>query len=179
MGLNPVEQQDSVGLGCVLVHINRLSAHTGQPHLYRLHGTLDGTPHRLFGDTVVGQNLGLAFGGGAAVAAHRGDDIGFSLLGLDKVHHSASHNSVMMDPPATTGNGDFHARLDLAAQGLPGQFQGHSGCDIRFGDMGVVKHLTYLDHLWHGYILDKISNGFQAIRPPILPYSYLRPYVSK
>ena len=34
----------------------------------------DGAAHRCFGNAVMRQHVGLAFGGGGAVAAHRGKD---------------------------------------------------------------------------------------------------------
>ncbi len=36
--------------------------------------TKDRAPHRGFGNSIVGEHVGLAFGGGGSVASHRGED---------------------------------------------------------------------------------------------------------
>ena len=55
-----------------------------------------GQPMFSLGDAVVGQDLALTLGGGAAVAAHGGHDEELSALGLDKVHHG-SHDGIVVD----------------------------------------------------------------------------------
>ena len=73
MRLDAVGQHDAVGLIGVLVEVDRQPDGVGaQDHGF--HVGLDRHAHRLGGHAVAGQQLALALGGGAAVAAHRGDD---------------------------------------------------------------------------------------------------------
>ena len=71
--LDPVGQNDAVGLVGVLVEIDRQADRVGAQN-DRIHVGLDGDAHRLGRHAVAGQKLALALGGRAAVAAHRGDD---------------------------------------------------------------------------------------------------------
>ena len=71
--LDPVEQDDAVGLVGVLVEVDRQADGAG-PEDDRVHVGPDLDAHRLGRDAVAGQQLALALGGRAAVAPHRGDD---------------------------------------------------------------------------------------------------------
>ena len=161
MGLDAVKQDDTVGLHGVLVHENRLLADAGQANLYGLHRALDRAAHVFLGDAVVLQNLGLAFCRCATMAAHSCNDVRLCALGLDKVYDCACHHSVMVDAAAAAGDCDAHARLNLTAQRLAGQFVLNGLDNLVLRDVCVVKHLANLHHLRYRYVLNQIGNGFQ------------------
>ena len=159
VGLDAVEEDDAVRLRGVLVDEHRLVTDAGDADLDRLHGALDGAAHGLLGNAVVLENLGLTLGGGAAVAAHGGHDVGFGALGLDEVHDSTGHQGVVVDAAAAAGNGDLLAGLDLAADlGTVQLFDDDAG-DVAFRDAGLVKVLADLDHAGNGGVFDEVGNG--------------------
>jgi hypothetical protein len=77
VGLHAAYHHDAVGLGGVLVQVDRLAL-GGRDDDDGLHAGLDGYAHGLFGDAVAGEHLQLALGGGSAVAAHGREDEGLS-----------------------------------------------------------------------------------------------------
>ena len=163
VGLDAVEEDNAVRLGGVLVDEYRLVADTGDADLDRLHGALDGAAHGLFGNAVIPENLGLALGGGTAVAAHSGHNVGLSALGLDEVHDGSGHQGVVVDAAAAAGNGDLLAGLNLAAQVLPVQLLSDDGGNLALQDTGLVKILPDLYHPRNGGVLDKVCDCFHII----------------
>ena len=159
VGLDAVEEDDAVRLRGVLVNEHRLVADAGDADLDGLHGALDGAAHGLLGDAVVLQDLGLALGGGTAVAAHGGHDVGLGALGLDEVHDGPGHQGVVVDAAAAAGDGDFLAGLDLAADLGAVQLPDDDAGDVALGDAGFVKVLADLDHAGNGGVFDEVGNG--------------------
>ena len=72
-GLTRDTRDDGVGLQGVLVPPDRLAPAIGAD-VHRGHVGLDRHAQGLLADAVLGEQIALALGGGAAVAAHRGDD---------------------------------------------------------------------------------------------------------
>ena len=163
VGLDAVVEDDAVGLRGVFVDVHRLVTHAGNADLHGLHGALDGAAHVLLGNAVVLEDLGLALGGGAAVAAHGRHDIGLGPLGLDKVHDGPGHNGVVVDAPAAAGNGDLLTRLDLAADLRAIQLPGDDAGNIALRDAGLVEVLANLDHLGDRCVFDQVGNGFHVL----------------
>ena len=112
MTLHPVEQDDPIALIGVLVYVHRQAPVAG-PNLHHLHGGEDGRVHGLLGDAVVVQDLPLTFGGGAAVAAHSGDQDGLAPPGPDEITGCADQQGVFVHPPAPAGDRDPLAGLDV------------------------------------------------------------------
>ena len=86
MRLDPVEQDDAVGLVGVPVEVDRQADGVGAED-DGVHVGLHGHAHRLGRDAVAGQQLALALGGRPAVAPHRGDDerpVAHLLEGVDR-----------------------------------------------------------------------------------------------
>ena len=161
MRLNAVKQDDAVCLRRIFVHIDRLLAHTGQTNLHGLHRAFDRATHILLGNAIVGEDLGLTFGGCTAVAAHGRHDIRLGSLGFDEVNNRACHQRIVVDATAAAGDGNTHARLDLAAQRLARQFLLHRFRDLILRNVRAVKHLSNLDHFRYRHVFDQISNCFQ------------------
>ena len=137
-------------------------AHAGKADLHGLHRTFDRAAHVFLCDAVVGKDLGLSLRSCSAVAAHRGDDIGFRPLGFDKIHNRTRHNGIVADAAAAAGDGDLHAGLDLAAQRLAGQLSLDGSGDFLLGDMGAVKYFTDFDHFGDRDILNQVGNNFHS-----------------
>ena len=160
VGLDTVEENDAVRLRGVLIDKDRLMAYAGKADLHRLHGALDGAAHGLLGDAVVLEDLGLALGGGAAVAAHGGHDVGLGTLGLDEVHDGPGHGGVVVDAAAAAGDGNLLAGLDLAADLGAVKLPGDNAGDLLRRNMRIIELLAHLHHLGDGGVLNQSGNGF-------------------
>lgn len=88
VGFDAVDEDDVVGLegGDACEHAG---AAFGDADLSDFHRGADGRGHGGFGDAVGGEDFGLAFGCGAAVAAHGGEDEGLRAGGAEDVEGCA------------------------------------------------------------------------------------------
>ena len=84
-GLMRQTKHDAVGSGRELVHVDGHAVDLAQFH--HVHLRLDGAADEALGDAVALQHLALAFGRGAAVAAHGGEDEGLGAQCLELGHH--------------------------------------------------------------------------------------------
>ena len=143
--LDPVEQDDPVGLVGVPVEVDREADRVG-PEDHRVHLGPDFHAHLGFGDPVAGQELALAFGGRAAVAAHRGDDEGPEAEFLEGIDRGPGDDRNRGDPPAPHPDGDRPARRDTPADpALQDQSTDRPG-NVR--DLGLRDRLPDPRHRW-------------------------------
>ena len=134
--LDPVQQDDAVGLVGVLVEVDRQADGVGAED-DGVHVGADLDAHRLGRDPVAGQELALAFGGRAAVAPHRGDDERPEAHLLEGVDRRPRDRGDRRDPPAPDADGDRPARrhplAEPALEDQPADRPRHVG-DLRLGD---------------------------------------------
>jgi len=163
MRFDPIEKDNPVCLRGVFVHKHRLMAHAGNADLNSFHGAFHRTAHSFFGNAIVLEDLKLALGSGAAVAAHCCHNIGRSALGLDKIHNGAGHQGIMVNPPAAAGNGNLLSGQDLAADLRAIQFPEDDAGNVAFGNAGLVKVLANPDHFGDRCVFDEVRNGFHSL----------------
>ena len=163
VGLDAVEEDDTVGFRGILIHIYRLMTHTGNADLHRLHGAFHGAAHGLLRNAVILEDLKLAFGSSAAVTAHSRHNVRLGTLGLDKVYNGTGHHSIVIDAAAAAGNGDLLAGLDLAADLGAIQLPGDDTGNITFRNAGLVEVLADLDHFGDRCVFDQVGNSFHVL----------------
>ena len=163
VGLDAVVEDDAVSLRGILIHIYRLMTYAGNADLHRLHGAFHGAAHGLLRNAVILEDLELALGGSAAVAAHSRHNVRLGALGLDKVHNGTGHHGIVIDAAAAAGNGDLLTGLDLAADLRAIQLPGDDAGNIALRDAGLVEVLANLDHLGDRCVFDQVGNGFHVL----------------
>ena len=143
VGLDAVDQDNAVGLTGIFVDVDG-QALRGAADLLDLHGGDHRGAHRFLCDAVAAEHLGLTLGGGAAVAAHGGDQNGLSALGLDKGNHCLDQKDILVDTPAAAGDGDAGAGLDGGA----GFLQTPQKSPLNILQHVIVEGLADFGHLW-------------------------------
>ena len=163
MRLDPVEQDNPIGGIGMAVHPHR-HAVVEHADLIGLHRRADFATEALFGHAQFRQQRGLPLCGGAAVAAHGGHDKGMRPARADLGHDGGQQFRQLRQPAAACGDGDGHARLDLArAIGL------HRLCHggARVVDLGCGKGLTAKRHARQRRILDQFHIVRFHLRCPL------------
>jgi hypothetical protein len=99
--------------------------------LRRVHVGDDGYAEMRLVDVVAGQEFALAFGRGAAVRPHRGDDERVRAEFLQRADGRLGDGQDVLDPATAAPDGDLHAGLDalggLGGEPLTAHLRGHVG----------------------------------------------------
>ena len=111
VGLDASHHDHRVGFVGVLVYPD-LVAVGQEAHLHRLHAGEDGTAAVFLGDAEALQDGPLSLGGGAAVAAHGGDDEGLGAQGSDPGGQFPEDQGHIADLAAAAGHAHPHAGAD-------------------------------------------------------------------
>jgi hypothetical protein len=129
VGLDAVDDEDAVGgeRGLAEPHGQSILVHAD---LAGVHRGADRHAERLFADTVVGEQLGLAFGCGATVAAHGGDNERFALRGAEEIQDFADDRLQVRNAAAADADGDLHAGFEFRCKG--GEFLPHGGRKVEW-----------------------------------------------
>ena len=90
----------------------------------------DGAAHGGFGDAVVRQDVGLAFGGGGAVAPHGGEEERPHPLFQPILHHAAYDGGDIVDAAAADADGDARPRRHARGKAGRRQFPSHLAGNI-------------------------------------------------
>ncbi len=94
----------------------------------------------------------MALGGGAAVAAHGGDDEGFGAEFLDLGDRGLEDLGDAIDAAAAGGEADAGAGLDGGGDLGPGELLGDGGGDV--GDLGRFESLADFEPAREGAALE-------------------------
>src|SRR5205814_3140950 len=117
-GLDARHGHDGVGLQGILAPPDRLAPRV-DADLHGRHVGLDRDAQLLLTDAVLGEQLSLSLGGGAAVAAHGGDDEGAGAAVAPEVEGGPDDGGDAGDAAAADADGDAIAPPDaLADAGL-------------------------------------------------------------
>ena len=164
MRLDPAHEGDRVGSSRELVHVDRHAVDLAQLHHFHLR--LDRAADIALGDAVVLQHLALAFGRGAAVAAHGGEDEGLGAEGLELGHHLLHALGDVGDAAAAHTERNGHAGLHGAAHLGPLELLHYRLADVV--DPGGFEFLPDMDHAGQRDIQPARNVHFDAIADHVL-----------
>ena len=110
MPFHAAHQHDAIAFEGVAIHEN-FDAFGGPAERNHVERADHGAAHGLRDDAVMRQDIGLAFGGRRAVAAHGGKQKRLRALRFPKVDHRAHNGGDVADAPAAHANGDARSGL--------------------------------------------------------------------
>src|SRR5690606_38991006 len=106
--LDAIDEEDAIGSVGETIHVKRVRK-VAAIEFRDLHGGANGTADLLLGDTVGSKRFLLAFGGGATVAAHGGDDEGLRSRYLETGDRGADDGLEIGDAAASNRDGNGSA----------------------------------------------------------------------
>jgi len=167
VGFDAVDEDDAVGFPGVAIHVEGIGK-TGAIEFDDFHGGTDGAAHGGGGDVVGFEQSSLALGGGAAVAAHGGNDEGFGAGGEEMIDDGLGDAIDIGDAAAADGDGNGGAGRNWDVRG--GEALAGGGWDVR--DVGAREILADAVK-FHSRMLWRIRRGASIVRSEVLRHATL------
>ena len=169
MRLDARDDDDRVGFGGMLVHVDR-HAVVEFAHFHDVHAGLNGAADVVLGDAVAFQHFALAFGSGAAVAAHRRENERLGAERLQLGDDGLGAFGDVVDAARAATDCDGHPRLDLGPHFRALELLDHGLCDAV--EFLCLELLAHMHHPWQGNVesaghvdFDAITDHFSILHP--------------